>query len=395
MSEAVVVLLDARKLGDGGIGIYIENLVDGLLALRRENAAEIELRLLVNPGFESDLRLDAVRRWQGEVSFHLEKAQKYSAQEYLRLSHTQRELLAEVDLFHSPHYTLPYRLGVPSVVTIHDAIHITHAEHLGQRVIGKRLIHSAMRRASSIITVSKHSASVLRSLFPRVSTPVQVVPNALPLDVSIESTRDAAGYVSARGVDPRYCVFLGSERAHKGFEELLTAWTLLDQAAPDLVLAGDRYSKKSRARVEELGLSNKVHFVGALSRRELLGLLRGAEALCMPSREEGFGLPALEAMASGVSVVCTPNPALREVAGEAAWFAQSFHAKALADAVEQCLSQREEKQGRIELGKERARNFLISAQARATVEVYQTVLGRKILQTTASAPGGETRVRQG
>lgn len=376
MSEAAVVLLDARKLGDGGIGIYIENLVDGLLTLRKQEALRLELCLLVEPGFESDLRLEALQRWREEVSFHVEKAQKYSASEYLRLSYSQRELLKRVDIFHSPHYTLPYRLGIPSVVTIHDAIHVTHAEHLGQRIVGKRLINSAMRRASSVITVSNHSASVLRSLFPRVRTPLRVVPNAVPQDVTLEARRDAAGYMCARGVAPTYCVFLGSDRPHKGYESLLTAWTLLDQEAPDLVLVGDRYSAKSRARVAELGLSSKAHFVGALSRRELLGLLRGAAALCIPSREEGFGLPALEAMASGVSVVCTPNPALREVAGDAAWFAESFYPRDVAAALLECLKAGEEKESRIREGERRARSFLATEQARATAEVYQSVLQR-------------------
>jgi len=404
VSAAVRVLLDARKLGDGGIGIYIENLVDGLLELAREDIADISLCLLVSPtsqfGNEDKVGNEALARWANEVEFSTERSGKYSVGEYLTLARSQEEALARSDIFHSPHYTLPFQLEVPSVVTIHDAIHVTHSESFLKGGAGKRLIRSAMRRASALITVSNYSADVLKSISARHARNVCVIPNAVPLDA--ETTDDmavpsflASRFFASRGASSRYCLFLGSDRAHKGFDELLTAWTLLDEFACDLVLVGDRYSEASKARVRELGLQEKLHFVGAQSRRELWALIRNATALCVPSRVEGFGLPALEAMASGVSVVCSPAPALREVCGSTAWYAESFHPKSFADALSACLSAGREKIAREEQGVQRAAEFSRERHARATVEVYERVLKREILQASRAEPTGRGVTGQG
>ncbi len=101
---------------------------------------------------------------------------------------------------------------------------------------------------------------------------------------------------------------------------------------------------------------------------ELVELYRGAASLVMPSRYEGFGLPVLEAMASGTPVVAAPDPALREVAGDAAVFVEP---ERLADGIRQALAERDRL---IAAGLERAKRFTWEETARRTVAVYQEVL---------------------
>ena len=126
--------------------------------------------------------------------------------------------------------------------------------------------------------------------------------------------------------------------------------------------------------VRDQGLARELRARGAdlrgyVPKKELARLYRGAACLVFPSRYEGFGLPLVEAMASGTPVVAAPDAALREVAGEAAVFAEP---DALADGVRRALAERERL---VAAGLERARRFTWQETARRTVAVYREVLG--------------------
>ena len=135
-SAEIRILLDARKLGDGGIGVYIENLVDGLLKLEDKGRAKPRISLLLPPEFFEDSTLSThfktngqgalmrscQLRWLGRVRFIADRSPKYSLREFFLMGYCQKQECKEHDIFHSPHFTLPYFLGLPAVVTIHDMI---------------------------------------------------------------------------------------------------------------------------------------------------------------------------------------------------------------------------------------------------------------------------------
>src|SRR5205814_9583793 len=132
-----------------------------------------------------------------------------------------------------------------------------------------------------------------------------------------------------------------------------------------LVAAGPVRDRSLASQLEQAGADLR----GYVPRDELAELYRGAACLVFPSRYEGFGLPVVEAMASGTPVVAAPDAALREVAGDAAVFAEPG---ALADGVRRALAERERL---VAAGLERARRFTREGAARRTVAVYREVLG--------------------
>lgn len=425
------ILLDARKLGDGGIGVYIENLVDGLLALHGKGVIQAELSLLVTPNFyaranfiaagsyQQESRpldsgshkigqhdtgpadhakhalgractrlnsgaaaiLDAmIQRWSSAVRLICEPSGKYSLSELLVLPLRQRREILTHDIYHSPHYTLPAMLPCPAVVTIHDLIHLSHPETIYHRPIAGVLVRSAMKRASQIISVSHDTLARVRELMGTDCPPVTVIPNALRASLVRRSRIEVQDFTRREFLVRPYCLFVGSERPHKGFWDLLDAWRQMsaeqsELELPDLVVVGRRFSS-ARERVREYGLESSVRFMGEVSGERLELLYSGASAVLVPSRAEGFGLPALEALGMGVPVICSPIPVLAEVCGDAGIYAEEHSGAAYARAIQSLFADPEMVERRVSLGLTRALRYSLEECALKTWAVYERALGR-------------------
>ncbi len=374
---AINLLLDARKLGDGGIGVYIENLIDGLLELEGERVESLRLTLLV--GAERQTADSPLKRWAGPVELVYEPSKKYSLSEYFSLAKRNRELLQRMDIFHSPHYTLPFFLGIKSVVTVHDIIHITHPDTPLHRPVANMLIQSALKRAAHIITVSESSHREVRERLVGVDTPISIIPNALRPGFSPRTEAENRDFIESQELPPHFCLFVGSDRPHKGFKELLYGWAKLRETwaePPVIVAVGGRFSERTKKLVLKLGLERFVYFYGEASSEQLSRLYAAAEAVIIPSRQEGFGLVALEAMASGAPLICSPVQSLKEVCGGCAWFMQGLGSKEIADCVTSVFGNDLMRRKKVAAGLERALEFSRRGVALATYEVYRDVLRR-------------------
>lgn len=379
------ILIDARKLGDTGIGVYLENLVDGLLELREAGEDVGPISLLVNPDYLNpkirpmfDCAVESVRRWGEQLRLIPEPAKKYSLAEQFILPFRQRSVLREHDVFHSPHYTLPRFLGIPAVVTLHDVIHLTHPDTRLHKPVAKLLIKSALRRATEVITVSEASRARINEHFPKLNSPLTVIPNALQRGFEPPDNRAVAESLSRRKLSRPFCLFIGGERPHKGLRTLLEAWALARERfdaermeIPNLALVGERYSQTTVNRISQLGLEDKVRFLGRVPQRELTLLFYGSDAVVVPSREEGFGLVPLQAMGCGRPVLATPIPSVREVCADAAWYSKDLSGEAIANTLLELFRAPEARAQKIALGLKRAAEFTRVRAAKETLAVYR------------------------
>ena len=191
--------------------------------------------------------------------------------------------------------------------------------------------------------------------------------------------------VTPNGVDPAftpqgsspngepYALFVGALQPRKNAGIAIEALALLGEGAPRLVVVGKDHGGRADAEraAERNGIAGRVDFRGHVPQEELAALYRGAACLVFPSRYEGFGLPMVEAMASGTPVVATTAGALPEVAGGAAILVEERNPVALAGGIERAIADRERL---VAAGLERARQFTWAETARRTLEVYRSLL---------------------
>jgi glycosyltransferase involved in cell wall biosynthesis len=250
-----------------------------------------------------------------------------------------------VDVHHAPHYSMPWRCPVPAVVTIHDLTFLDHPEwHERSKVLFFRhAIRHAARNADALVCVSEATKDRLVELL-HPACPVHVVPHGVdvdtfsPVEPSAGVDRAALEQLSVR--EP-YVLHLGTIEPRKDVPSLLRAFDEVAERRPGLtlVLAGTPGwgSEDAEAAMREMRHGERVQRLGYVEGELLPSLLRRARAVAYPSREEGFGLPALEALACGAPLVTTVGTAMAALAGEAALLVPPGDPEKLAGALEAIL----------------------------------------------------------
>jgi glycosyltransferase involved in cell wall biosynthesis len=258
---------------------------------------------------------------------------------------------SRLDVLHCPTFRGPLAPpSCPLVVTVHDLAVLRHPEtfNLWTRHYSRLCVSRVARAARLVIAVSEHTKRDLVELLATAETKIRVVPNGVAETFRPDGPAESGDYVLAVGtIEPR-----------KNLERLAAASRSL---GVELRVAGAR----GWGRVE---LGSGVRELGRVSDEELARLYRGALCLAYPSLYEGFGIPILEAMASGTPVVTSRGGATEEVADGAAVLVDPLDPDAIAAGIEEAASRREEL---VPAGLERARSFSWSEVARRTSEVYR------------------------
>jgi glycosyltransferase involved in cell wall biosynthesis len=252
-----------------------------------------------------------------------------------------------VAVHHGPHYTMPRWSKVPCVVTVHDLTFFDHAEwHEASKVTWFRAaMRYSVAHAAAIICVSEMTAGRLRDILaPRC--PVVVVPHGVDQArfVPGEPRPGADGEVLERlALHRPYVLHVGTLEPRKGIADLVAAFDRLagDQTELELVLAGGAGWKAGPVlrSVAVARSRERIRRLGYVADADVPALLRRARAVVYPSLEEGFGLPALEALACGTSLVTTSGTPMAEIAGDSALLVPPGEPFALAAAIETAISE--------------------------------------------------------
>ena len=382
--------IDARKLHDFGIGTYIRNLVGELARLDRST----EFVLLCRP--EDAAFVQGLGENFRPV---IERAGNYSIAEQIKVPLALRR--EGVTLFHAPHYVLPRLVHCRSVVTIHDCIHLMFPQYLPNRVAlsyARTSMAMAASRATRVLTVSESSKTDIMRFFGTDASKIDVIYNAFDQRFGIEPAEEEVLRVRERyQLHDEFVLYAGNVKPHKNLERLIDAFHLVRRRGLDrlkLVMIGDDISKYASLRraVHQHQLHKYVRFLGYLPQETLAVMYRLAGVFVFPSLYEGFGLPPLEAMASGTPVVTSNVSSLPEVAGDAAQLVDPYDPEAIADGIYRVLTDVDLRRDLRRRGLARARQFSWETSVRRVREIYGEVADLPFAAATPQPAGQQAQV---
>jgi len=284
----------------------------------------------------------------------------------------------DMDVHHSPHYTMPESATVPRVVTIHDLTFFDHPEwhERTKAPLFRRATRVAARHAQALVCVSQTTADRLVALC-QPDSPVHVIPHGVALDRFTPEPADDAAVLSHLRIRPPYVAFVGTLEPRKDLPTLVQAFDRVAFAHPDLslVLAGyDGWGARDLDRaISTATHSSRILRTGYLPDGVVPALLRQAAAVAYPSFEEGFGLPALEALACGAPLVTTTGSAMEELVAGAALLVEPADVGALAGVLDMLVRGDALLEARRRRGLAIAARHTWEASADAHLGVYRSV----------------------
>lgn len=362
-SRNPLIVFDARWLFTG-IGTYTFNV------LSRINIIEPSIRLhaLTKSEFASRLRPFCERVSILDVPI-------YTLREQFQVPWAARG----ANLLHIPHYNAPLLHRGCLVVTIHDLTHVLYRDYASdpKALFARALMKLVAKRADHLFTVSDYSKKCIVEYLGVPPDKVTVTYNGAAEEFRPKARYVALGEVQRTlGLDGPYILYVGNLKPHKNVSCLLRALAVIRdrRRLPHklLVIGNDA---KGKAALQELMLRLRIEdiviFADTALQDSLLNAYCAADVVVMPSFEEGFGLPVIEAMACGTPVVCSRSAALPEVASDAAEYFDADSPEDLAEALDRVLNSTSRQTELRSNGLARAKSFTWEQCVEAHCSVYR------------------------
>lgn len=295
----------------------------------------------------------------------------------LRLPLPVEAFVGQVDLFHSPDFTLPPTLpGVPTLLTVHDLSFVRDPDSAwpSLRAFLNQAVPRSVKRASHVLADSVATKNDLIELFGAPADKITVLYSGVEARFAPVRDRAAIDRVCAKYHLPRpFILSVGTLQPRKNYGRLIAACAALAADAPHhLVIAGGKgwLYESIFEQVKALGLENRVHFPGFVDDADLPALYSAADLFAYVSLYEGFGLPLLEAMACGTPVIASNVSSLPEVVGEVGLQVNPRDVADMTRALRAMIDQSDLRQTAIAAGIDRARLFTWERAAQQLLMVY-------------------------
>jgi glycosyltransferase involved in cell wall biosynthesis len=359
--------IDAHMVGgqETGNETYVRGLVEGFKAL------DDRLELVV---------FNVGRPWTSPKG-HLRFQRLMTGNPYVRLGIELplRSLGQRLDVMHMT-YAAPVWSAAPLVLTVHDICYATNPEWFSPsdlRVLST-MVPRSIRKAAHVITCSqdaqRHIIEHYRVPESRISAiPIGPGPGSEP--ITLEAARSE---LAALDIDLQrpYLLAVGNLQPRKNLVRLFDAFTQLVSRGHDmnLVVVGPQRYRAAEIIKAAAPVAERVHFTGYVTDRQLAACYRCSTAFVLPSLYEGFGLPALEAMAQGVPVACSNAGSLPEVCGDAAALFDPHSVQSIIDVLDRIVDDAALRRKLSAAGVARASQFSWKKTAELTLEVYEKSL---------------------
>lgn len=272
------------------------------------------------------------------------------------------------DLFHATSFSVPALWSGPLVATIHDANHLALPERASatHKAYYRFVVAPRAKKARALITVSSFSRKEIAKHLGLTPERLQIIANGVDPTFHVPAASELEDFRRRRGLPPKYFAAIGSTKPHKNLKVLGSIANSLP--APLVLLAG-------RGARRALGFSEEVLELAPLPDEDLVRFYAGAQGVLVPSRYEGFGFPALEAMACGAPVVASNAGALPDVVGGAGLLVPPDEPKAWRAACQRLFRDDNLRRELGALGRERSQRYSWPDCAQQTLQVYRRALG--------------------
>lgn len=371
--------IDARFYGPigKGLGRYTQKLIENLERIDRNNQYFVFLRrhnfddyVPQNSNFQKVL---ADYQW-------------YTLSEQIRFPKLLNSY--KLDLVHFPHFNVPIFYFKKFIVTIHDLI-LLHFPTRRSSTLGpflyaikfwayKLVIHSAIKRSNRIITVSEFTKNDILENYPYIPQEKIVVTYEACEEYCMVSPKKDKEILARYGIIKPYLLYVGNAYPHKNLERLILAFEKIKKGKKDLslILVGneDYFYRRLQKLVQEKNIP-AVNFPGYVPDHELDILFHNALAFVWPSLYEGFGLPPLEAMASGTPVISSNHPCMKEILSDSACYFDGKNVSDIVKVMNKVISNEKICSNLVRKGYECVKKYSWKKTAKATLHIYVKIAG--------------------
>lgn len=382
----VILSIDSVRFPLTGIGRYTYELAKNLPLVD----PQINLRFLAGVRFVAKLPDGASAASTGQagsVSLRLRRMLQNSGlvvsahRNWVSMRQSLQLKGHEDAVYHGPQFYLP-AFGGPSVVTVHDlsVYSWAHCHPSGRAKMMQTEMVRAVKRADMVLTVSEFTRREVAAFFSLPLDRLRAIPLGSSDGFFPRGDTELAPVLTRLGLKTdRYCLYSGTIEPRKNIDTLIDAYERLPYETRKrwpLVLCGYQgwQSARLHARIQKAATQGWVQYLGYVSGDDLPYVFAGARLFAFPSLYEGFGLPVLEAMASGVPVVCSDSSSLPEVAGEAAAMCAPQDTEALTALLARGIEDENWRANARKKGLSRAAEFSWRRCAERTRAAYRAIL---------------------